>query len=380
MQNGEEAVADFIVTACGVLHHPRYPDIEGLDDFQGPIFHSARWDHSVPLESKRIAVIGTGSTGVQIVGELADVASNLLHFSRTPQWIFPMPNWKFSRFSRWVMARWPAVNRAAYAWYQGTFARFFSHAPVHEGWQRSLTVWICRRHLKAVRDPQLRAKLTPSYEPMCKRLIMSNNFYRAVQKDNVEVMTEAIERIEPAGIVTADSGLHPVDVIVLATGFHAHAYFRPMNVIGEHGRTLDDVWPAEPVAYRTVALPGFPNFFMMIGPNSPLGNVSLVDVADTLTDYIMQWLRLYMESAYDAAAPSEEATEAFNAEVREAFPGETAWATGGCNSWYIGEEGVPAIWPWTKAQFDRMLRTPRVEDFNLTRAPERAGYSGSAVR
>jgi cation diffusion facilitator CzcD-associated flavoprotein CzcO len=227
---------------------------------------------------------------------------------------------------------------------------------------------LCRLNLRTVKDPLLRAKLTPDHEPMCKRLVVSANFYKAVQQPNVDVVVRGIDHVEPKGIVTTDGKLHELDVLVLATGFDAHAYLRPMELHGPGGITLDDAWRDGPRAYRTVALPGFPNFFMLMGPHSPIGNQSMVIVAETQAGYAMQLIRMFMDGELDSVSPSAEATERFNAEMRAAMP-NTIWTTG-CNSWYLGKDGLPELWPFTPERHREMLRAPALEELEIRRATE----------
>jgi cation diffusion facilitator CzcD-associated flavoprotein CzcO len=216
---------------------------------------------------------------------------------------------------------------------------------------------ICRLNLRlSVRDPELRRRLEPPYEPMCKRLIMSAGYYRAMQRPAVGLITDPIDHVEPRGIVTADGNLHEIDVLVLATGFDAHAFFRPMELIGADGVTADDVWGSGPRAYRTVAVPGFPNFFMLIGPHSPIGNHSLIAIAETQADYVLRWITELRAGRITNAAPSAAATEEFNAALRAALP-DTVWATG-CTSWYLDADGRPELWPWSPARHRAMLREP----------------------
>ncbi len=363
MRDGEETEADFLISACGVLHHPRYPSIPGLESFAGDVFHSARWDHDVALEGRRIGMIGTGSTGVQITCALSEVAGRLEIFQRTAQWVFPGQNPSYRALTRRIMRRFPILNRLSYRFWQKYFEHLIGRAVVQPGWQRRFVDTLCRLNLRRVRDPLLRAKLTPDYDPMCKRLVVSANFYKAVQQPNVDVVTKAIDRVEPEGIVTRDGKLHPLDVLVLATGFDAHAYLRPIALTGPDGNTLDDAWRDGPRAYRTVGVPGFPNFFMLMGPHSPIGNQSLVIVAETQADYVMQLIQMFREGRIDSAAPTAEATERFNRQMRDAMPA-TAWVTG-CNSWYLGKDGLPELWPWTPERHREMLRTPELGEFEL---------------
>lgn len=362
MADGESAHADLVVTATGVLHHPRLPEIQGCAEFAGPAFHSARWDSSVDLAGKRVAVIGTGSTGIQIAAAVAGVAERLLLFQRTPQWVLPAPNGSYSRLSRAVLQRFPGLNRFAHRAYQWALEGILGPAVTRPSWQRSLISGVCRANLRfGVRDAALRARLTPDYQPMCKRLVMSAGFYPAVQRDDVEVITAGIERIVPQGIVTSDGVLHPVDVIVYATGFDAHAYMRPMSITGEGGRTLDEAWAEGPRAYRTVALPGFPNLFAMMGPHSPVGNHSLIAVAETQAAYIIEWIQRMADEQLVSVTATDEAIDAYYALIKVAFPG-TIWVTG-CQSWYLDRDGLPELWPWTPARHRRMLTGLELADF-----------------
>lgn len=364
---GEQATADVLVTATGVLHHPKLPDIAGAETFAGASFHSARWDDGVSLAGKRVAVIGTGSTGVQIVVATAGVAARLLLFQRTAQWVLPVANHDYSPLTRGLMRRVPALNRLTYDTYQRLLEGVLGHASTRPGWQRTLISALCRANLRiVVRDAELRAHLTPDYPPMCKRLVMSAGFYPALQRDDVELVTAGIDHIDPRGIVTDDGVLHELDVIVFATGFDAHAYMRPMTITGTDGRTLEEAWADGPRAYRTVALPGFPNLFTLMGPHSPVGNHSLIAVAETQAAYIVAWLRRMQREGLASVAPTDDATDAYYEQLKDAFPG-TIWVTG-CNSWYLDADGLPELWPWTPTRHRRMLADPHAEDFEVTRS------------
>ena len=370
--DGEELRADFLVSACGFLHRWEQPSIPGLDTFEGPRFHSADWDHQATLSGRRVGVVGTGSSGVQIVGEIANRVRKLTHFQRTPQWILPTLDRNYSRLTRLLMRRFPALNRLSHRLWLRAFEVTYGAAFVEPGLRRRVVQAICRLHLRTVRDPELRRKLTPDYEPLCKRIVVSTRFYPAVERPNVEVVTEGIERVEPTGVVTEDGRRHDLDVLVLATGFDAHAYVRPMELHGEDGRTLSEAWSGEPWAYRTVALPGFPNFFMLMGPHSPVANASIFFVAETQVAYVMEWIRMWREGRVAAMSPLLEATERFNAEMDEAMP-RTAWVSG-CTSWYMGADGKPAVFPWTATRHREMLSEVRLEEFAVVPGP--AAHNG----
>jgi cation diffusion facilitator CzcD-associated flavoprotein CzcO len=358
--DGTRHEADFIVTGCGFLHRPFVPEIEGLDTFAGAAFHSSRWDHSVDLAGKRVAVIGMGSTAVQIVAALGGHTRTLTQFARTAQWVFPAPNPHYSRVGRALHLHIPGFSRLAYHGHRHALEMMF-RGLVSAGWQRRVLDAGCRLNLRTVRDGALRARLTPRYEPGCKRLILSAGYYRAVQRDGVTLVSQRIARVEPGGVVTEDGRHHAIDVLVLATGFDTHALVRPMEFHGPDGRTLSDAWSDGPRGYGTVAVPGFPNLFMTMGPSSPVNVSSMFNVAETQVGYIMRMIGIWRHGEQLALSPTQAATDRFNRQLMEAMPG-TVWVTG-CDSWYIGADGTPEIWPWLPDRHREWLQTPRLEDY-----------------
>jgi cation diffusion facilitator CzcD-associated flavoprotein CzcO len=222
----------------------------------------------------------------------------------------------------------------------------------------------CRANLEqTVRDPALREKLRPSYRAACKRLVMSPDFYHAIQKPNAEVVTEGIERVEEEGVRTRDGRLHELDVLVLATGFRVDRFVRPMEVIGRGGRRLDEVWAQRPSAYLSISVPGFPNFFMLNGPNGPVGNFSLIEVAELQLGYVLQLVEWIRSGRCRAVSPSEETTRRFEAERTEAAR-HTIWGSG-CRSWYLDDRGVPMSWPWTFERFREEMAAPKPDAYEL---------------
>ena len=356
---GERSTADVFVMAAGPLHVKHYPEIPGLDSFGGACFHTAAWQHDVPLEGKRIGVIGNGSTGVQMMAPLSEVASRLTMFQRTAQWIMPIGNVEFTESQRARARRFPLLARIWRGVWRMLYDRF-SVGVTENGAARRQISKRCRAHLETVEDPVLREKLTPDYEPGCKRLIMSTNFYPTLAKPNVDLVTDPIERIDPRGIVTQDGTLHELDVLVLATGFDPRAWGVD-HVVGSEGKSLKEAWAAGTRTYRSVAMPGFPNLFMLVGPNSPIGNLSIIDVSETQSAYILRCIERLRGGEAVALCPKDAAARDFNARVREAMRG-TVWVTG-CKSWYLDEEGESLTWPWSAQRFRKDMRAPDFEDF-----------------
>jgi len=354
---------DFVICATGVLHHPNEPQIVGLETFAGACFHSARWDHDVPLDGQRVGIIGTGSTAVQITGAIVDRVAQLALFQRTAQWIFPQDNPVYSETEKQSFRERPDDLRELYQFLSKAFSESFSSAVVGANpEQLALIEDACRHNLEdSVRDPALLRKLTPDYQAACKRLIVSDNFYQAIQKPNAELVVEGIAAVEPGGVRCADGSFHELDVLVLATGFHPHQFMRPMAVIGRDGVALDDAWSESTRAYRSVSVPGFPNFFMLIGPNSPIGNFSLIEVAELQFDYIMQLIEQVRSGQCREIAATADATRTFNDELADAMGG-TVWVTG-CRSWYLDDNGIPATWPWTFDRFQQEMRAPDLDHF-----------------
>ncbi|MEA2348737.1 MAG: hypothetical protein QOG62_2524 [Thermoleophilaceae bacterium] len=360
--DGDKERFEVVVQATGFLHNPRMPDIPGLETFEGECFHSARWDHDVELTGARIGVIGNGSTGVQIVSELAGKVRHLTMFQRTPQWIFPMHNMRLPGFVTSGMARSERLSDMLARLTQAASDALLGEAARKDGPQRRLLGWLARQNLeRSVKDPALRRKLTPSDQPLCKRPIVSTIFYRAIQKPRTELVTEPIERICPEGVVTADGRVHELDVLALATGFQAHDFMRPMRVVGEDGLVLDDAWAHGPSNYRTIGVAGFPNMFMIMGPHSPLVHISIHSSIELQSDYVMQTIRRMEELGLVSLAPREEACGRWLDEVAGGMNG-TVWSSG-CSSWYLGDAAFPVLWPFTRRRWIETLRTPVWSDY-----------------
>lgn len=362
---GSHDVVDVVVAATGVLHHPNVPRLDGIETFRGRSFHSARWDHDVEIDGRRVGVIGTGSTAVQITGAIVDRVSALSLFQRTAQWILPLQNPAYSEDERASFRQDRALMAQTRREFAQVFTEGFADALVNaESPEMQTLEDLCRDNLeKNVTDPVLRERLRPTYRAACKRLVLSENFYDAIQRPNARLVTAAIERVEPGGIRTADGAFHELDVIVLATGFKVDRFVRPTKVLGEGGLDLDQVWSEGPIAYLSISVPGFPNFFMLNGPNGPVGNFSLIEVAELQMGYIMELIEAIRSGDATQVSAKTEATERLEAS-RRAAARSTIWMTG-CRSWYLDRHGVPATWPWGFTRFREAMSSPDWEDFDL---------------
>tara|TARA_R110002049_G_scaffold308150_1_gene511130 strand:+ start:32504 stop:33973 length:1470 start_codon:yes stop_codon:yes gene_type:complete len=358
-------LADFIICATGVLHHPHYPKIPGLEKFEGHIIHSARWDHEVQLENKRIAVVGNGSTGVQLVAELASNSKHLVHYQRTPQWIRPIENPHFSEEQKRQFRLHPELlqeMRRDPAFYQtvNDFSTAITDPESDVAW--GLQEFLAQNLEASVSNPLLKEKLLPDHRAGCKRIVSSPNYYQQIQRDNVDTVTCGIREIDARGVRDNDGGYHRFDIIALATGYNTLQFMRPMRVIGHNGVDLNERWAKRPAAYLATSVPDFPNFFMMSGPNGPIGNASLIDVSEMQWEYISQLIDVVLDKNLKGICVSNSAFEDF--EERRIKAAKTTLFATGCDSWYLDDEGVPATWPWSMEHFEVMMKAPILDDYD----------------
>jgi cation diffusion facilitator CzcD-associated flavoprotein CzcO len=363
-EGGEPITARFVIGATGVFCQPKPPAIPGVESFAGATVHTARWDHSVDLRGKRVAVIGTGASAIQVIPAIAPEVDQLTVFQRTPIWCLPKldaPIGARARaFLRWVPGAMLAARWLSQAFVEltfvlvGHFAGKFPFLPAR-GEAEAMKL------LGTVEDPAVREKLTPHYRLGCKRPSFSNEYIQTFNRENVRLETSTIESITPAGVRTADGVEHPVDVLVLATGFKADAFMRPMQITGRGGRTLADEWSARPSAYLSVSIPDFPNFFMLNGPNGPVGNFSLIEVAEIQFGYVVQLVDKLRAGECTEISATRDAMERHETEREAAVP-NTVWVTG-CKSWYLDDRGIPAVWPWGFDRFREVMRAPQPAAF-----------------
>jgi cation diffusion facilitator CzcD-associated flavoprotein CzcO len=356
--------ADFLFSATGILHHPAKPDIKGLDSFKGPIFHTAEWDHSVDLKGKRIGVIGTGSTAAQVIPELINTEGTQVYvFQRTPQWIVKVPDKLYSEKTREKLRKNLNIAKRFHKWYTKAVEETFSKAVIGKKIPHALMSFMCKWNLRfSVKDKNLRKKLTPDYRVGCKRVIVNGTFYPAIQKPNAHLITEGIQEITPKGIVVKGKSIE-LDVIVLATGFHPFNFMRPMNLRGKDGISIEDAWKKKVQCYRSLFIPGFPNFFLMLGPNTPIGNFSVIAMSEVQTNYILEIIKDWQAGKFTEISATNDALQNFNAYLKKGMT-KTVWV-GGCQSWYMDADGDPAMWPYTWKQWTKELQKPDYADFEL---------------
>jgi cation diffusion facilitator CzcD-associated flavoprotein CzcO len=340
----------------------RWHLFKGIETFRGAVFHSARWNHDVPLDGRRIGVVGTGSTATQLVTALVPRAGHFCLFQRTPQWVMSRPNPAYTEEEKAAFRADPAVLDQLVRELRTRTVDGYATAVIDaDSPQLAAIEKLCMEHLETVRDPDLRRRLTPDYRAACKRLVMSDGFYEAIQRPNAELVTAPIKQIEPDGVRTADGVLHPLDIFVLATGFQVDRFIRPTKVIGRGGIDLDDAWADGPEAYISVSVPDFPNLFMVNGPGSPFGNFSAIETSEFQADYVMQLVDGLIRGDYREVSASSEALRRFEAERQEAGK-KTVWVTG-CDSWYLDKKGVPTSWTFSYDRFVEEMTAPRMADF-----------------
>ena len=377
----EKTIFHAVVSAVGQLNRPRVPDIPGLDDFEGPCFHSAGWDHEHSLQDQQVALVGTGASAFQIGPELSKIAAHLSVFQRSPAWMFPNPDYHrpVEDGKRWLLAHVPFYAR----WY-----RFLLFWPGSDGLMPSLIVdpdWPHpERSVNALNEearigfteyiesqlmdcPELIEKVVPPYPPFGKRMLQDNGSWLATLKqDNVSLVTEGIDHVEKRAIVTQDGTRHPVDAIVLATGFHANRFLWPMKVIGRGGVTLSEKWGDDPKAYLGITIPHFPNLFCLYGPATNLAHAgSIIFHSECQVRYILGCLKALFEQNAQALDCREDVNNNFNYRLEDALS-RTVWSHPGVNSWYKNETGrVTATSPWLLVDYWEWTRRPNLEDYEV---------------
>lgn len=371
--------ADVVVSATGPLSDPKVPDMPGLDTFPGKVFHSARWDHGYDLRGKRVAMIGTGASAIQIVPAVQKEVGRLTLFQRTPPWVMPRADRAITKAERWLHRQLPFTTQARRGVLWGIRelqVQAFTKRPNELGMVEQLAK---RNMYRAIKDPALRAKLTPDYRIGCKRILLSNTYYPALAQPNVDVVASGLREVRGSTLVAADGTEAEVDAIVFGTGFHVTDMPIAERVIGADGVSLAESWKGGMAALRGATAAGFPNFMTIIGPNTGLGNSSMILMIESQLNYLADYLRqLHVLGGRVALTPRPTAVTGWNNRVQDRMR-RTVWNTGGCTSWYLDENGVnTTVWPGTTTEFRQATRHVDVGEYEVLRAPASAPGAAAA--
>ena len=350
--------AEVLITACGQLSVPKTPPIPGLGDFAGPAFHTAEWRHDVDLAGKRVAVIGTGCSAIQVVPAIQPEVGQLDVYQRSPGWTIPKMDYAYPDWAHDLFKRFPAVRRLDRALIFGLM-ELGAAAMTRHRWMLPAFRAAARRQITAaIEDPELRRKVMPSDELGCKRTMLTDDWYPALTEENVELVSERIAAVTATGIRDATGVERAADVLVLATGFASHAFVAPMEVAGRDGRTLAQEWAGVARAYFGLSVPGFPNMFLLYGPNTNGGTGSVIYTIEAGVNHAIAALHELDRTEARSIEVRRDAAERFDRELRAALEG-TVWHSG-CTNWYVDENGNdPSQWPWTWSNYRR--RTARLE-------------------
>lgn len=363
-RSGQTYSARVLVSGMGGLSSPAYPTIKGLEKFKGKTFHSADWDHGYDLAGKRVAVIGTGASAIQFVPQIAPKVARLDLYQRTPTWILPKPDREVTAAERLLFRRFPAAQRAfrnsLYWMLESRVLGFVINPRVMKLVERE-----ARGHIRRqVADPALRAKLTPEYTIGCKRILISDDFYPAISRSNVGVISDGIQEVKAHSVVTADGTEREVDAIIFGTGFKAQDPLPRGAIFGRGGQDILDVWKDGPEAYKGTTVAGFPNFYMLVGPNTGLGHNSMVYMIESQLQYVMDAVQTMRRDGLRSLEVRPEVQARYNAELQQKL-GKSVWQSG-CKSWYINEAGKnTTLWPGFTFKFREQTRRIDLVDYRL---------------
>jgi cation diffusion facilitator CzcD-associated flavoprotein CzcO len=371
---GDEIEADAVITACGQLQRASIPDIDGLDRFTGPMFHSAHWDHSVDLEGKRVAVIGTGASAIQFIPALAKEVAQLTIFQRSAPWVLPKMDVAYKERTKRLYERVPVLQRL---WRRGWWKAFeglvplFSRRPALQArLMAPAYTWFSHLHrIAQLRgDRRLVAATKPDYPMGCKRVLITSDWYPTLRRPNVALVTESVREVTADSVVSADGTTHPADAIVFGTGFTATEFLAPMEVSGSGGKRLADAWAKGAEAYYGIAVPEFPNLFLLYGPNTNHGTGSAIELLEHQAAYVAQAIGHLASGAAERLEVRREVHDEFQRWLNERLP-ETVWAS--CSSWYVTSDGrVTNNWPGSFQEYFDFVNELSLDDY-MTEAPRR---------
>jgi cation diffusion facilitator CzcD-associated flavoprotein CzcO len=369
-RGGSQITADIVVSGLGGLHLPNRPVIEGSETFAGARFHTAEWDHEHDVTGRRVAIVGTGASAAQVLPGIAEEVADVTVFQRSAAWVFPrlardIPEerreffnrfpWAMRLFRRFLWLNMDVVGVLSLRRGNGFFARLLKKTALN--------------HLEeSVTDPELRMKLTPDYTPGCKRRCISDDYLSTFNRDNVHLVTEPISRIEATGIRDATGKLHEVDTIVEATGFRPFDITEYVHIEGRDGRRLQDVWSEHVTSFRTLMIPGFPNFFMLLGPNSATGHTSALIMIESQANYVVRCLQMMARHNLETIDPDPEVVSQYNKRLQKDM--QKMVFSGGCNAWYTDDSDQNfTLWPYSALRFLVEQFQPKRDEFQVTHRP-----------
>jgi len=368
---GETFTGRVLVAGIGALSNPAYAQVPGLDTFRGKAFHSATWDHGYTLRGKRVGVIGTGASAIQFVPRIQPEVARLTLFQRTAPWVLPKPDRAYSALEQLMFSRLPGrrfLHRQAIYWRNEVFGSMFSKAPKTMALAARIGEWHIRR---AIEDPTLRALVTPTFLPGCKRVLLSNDYYPALAQPNVEVTGDRIREAYEDGLVLASGRRIPLDTIIHGTGFTVQSYLGKLRVYGRGGRELGETWGKNAAAFRGTTVAGFPNLFTLLGPNTGLGHTSVILMIEAQIRYVMDTLRHMRSTGAASVEVRPEVMAEYNATIGEKLD-KTVWASG-CESWYLNDEGRnTTLYPGLTFEFMAEARRFRPGDHRWDTPPTTA--------
>lgn len=361
---GDELSANVFVSAVGQLNRPHIPSFDGLDDFEGAVWHSARWNHDIDLTDKTVAVIGNGASAIQFVPEIAEKVKQLYLVQRTPSWIQPLSNYRYPKWARWSFRSVPLCARLHRLWIywmcEWRIIAFREGGTVNREYARRLRRQM-RRQLPQDQWPQL----IPNYSPGCKRILLSNDYLQTAQQDNVELVCEPLQRFKRDGFVT-EMRTRAIDAVIFATGFKATEFLQPMKIRGRGGLDIEDAWNGRPKAHHGMTTPGFPNLFMLYGPNTNLGHNSIIFMTEQQVKYVIRCLRRLKKSNSDLMEVRQAAAESYDAHVQHQLR-SSVWA-GDCTNWYKSADGsIPNNWWGSATAYWARVRRPKFSDFEFSK-------------
>ncbi|MDO6442268.1 NAD(P)/FAD-dependent oxidoreductase [Marinobacter sp. 2_MG-2023] len=368
LTSGETLEAQVVITATGQLNQPAWPDIKGMNDFEGTCFHSARWDHVYDLTDKRVAVIGTGASAIQFVPEIAGKVQSLSLFQRSAAWVLPKADRPFKRWEQTlfkVIPIWDRLYRYLIYWKNESRGLAFTR------FSRLLDIFARQAKTEAtkyVSDPEKLKHIIPDYQIGCKRILISNDWYPAINRPNLDLVTDPIEKIDSTGVQTRSGDHYPVDAIIFGTGFRASEFLSPIRVTGRGGKTLNEAWQDGAVAFKGITVSGFPNLFMLYGPNTNLAHNSILYMLESQFNYVLDCLKVLQKYPGAAMDVRKDRQERYSSVVQQGLEG-SVWSSG-CNSWYLDANGKNTLnWPGFTFSYRFSTRHADTADYQLLDPP-----------